>query len=143
METVKCPSCGSPRATMINENEFRCTYCNHVFTIESPSIDNPSVSDEQPYQDVRQEMYQEQVSYNEPPINNIQGCTKNRNTAGILALLAGGLGVHQFYLGHIIKGLIYLLLCWTYIPGIIGVIEGIILLTQSDEDFARKPRLII
>lgn len=46
--------------------------------------------------------------------------------------------MHKFYLGKIGQGFIYLLLCWTFIPAIIAFIEGIMLLTQSDEEFNRK-----
>lgn len=63
---------------------------------------------------------------------------KSRVTAGVLALLLGGLGIHKFYLGKVGLGLVYLLFCWTWIPAIIALIEGIIYLTQSDQDFAAK-----
>jgi TM2 domain-containing membrane protein YozV len=61
---------------------------------------------------------------------------KNRTTAGIFALILGGLGVHKFYLGKTGQGIIYLLFCWTFIPAIIALIEGIKFLTMSDEQFA-------
>lgn len=64
--------------------------------------------------------------------------TKSKTLAGILAILLGGFGVHKFYLGKWGKGLIYLLLCWTYVPALIGLIEGIRYLISSDDDFARK-----
>jgi TM2 domain-containing membrane protein YozV len=64
--------------------------------------------------------------------------TKDRNTAGILGLLLGGIGVHKFYLGQTGLGILYLLFFWTMIPAIAGFIEGIILLTMSDEAFAQK-----
>ena len=66
------------------------------------------------------------------------GPPKSRVTAGILGILLGGLGVHMFYLGKVGLGLVYLLLCWTFIPGIIGLIQGIIYLTQDDATFAAK-----
>ncbi len=34
--------------------------------------------------------------------------------------------------------MIYLLFFWTFIPAIIGFIEGLIYLFMSDEDFATK-----
>lgn len=61
---------------------------------------------------------------------------KNRVTAALFALLLGGLGVHKFYLGKPIQGILYLIFCWTFIPAIIGVVEGILLLTSSDAAFA-------
>jgi len=64
--------------------------------------------------------------------------TSKKITAGILALLVGGLGVHHFYLKRIGRGILYLLFFWTCIPAIAGLIEGIIYLTMSDEDFRLK-----
>jgi TM2 domain-containing membrane protein YozV len=60
---------------------------------------------------------------------------KNKTTAGILALLLGGLGAHKFYLGRVFQGLLYLVFCWTFIPAIIALIEGIGYLTMNDADF--------
>lgn len=55
--------------------------------------------------------------------------------AALLALLGGGLGLHKFYLGQVGLGLIYLLLFWTFIPAIVGFIEGIMYALMSEEDF--------
>lgn len=63
---------------------------------------------------------------------------KDRTTAGIFAILLGGLGVHKFYLGDTGMGILYLCFCWTFIPAIVGFIEGILYLTKSDEEFQRK-----
>ena len=64
--------------------------------------------------------------------------TKSRVTAGVLGILLGGLGVHKFYMGKIGAGVVYILLCWTYVPAIVGLIEGIIYLTQDDNAFNAK-----
>lgn len=63
---------------------------------------------------------------------------KDRTTAGIFALLLGGIGVHKFYLGKTTQGIIYLCFSWTLIPAIIGFIEGILYLTKTDEEFQEK-----
>lgn len=63
---------------------------------------------------------------------------KNKYVAGILAILLGDLGIHKFYLGKIGWGIVYLLFCWTGIPAIVGLIEGIIYLCTDDETFQVK-----
>lgn len=73
--------------------------------------------------------------------NGYAGPPKSRVTAGILGILLGGIGIHKFYLGQTVPGLVYLLFCWTFIPGIIGLIEGIIYLTQDDATFAAKNKV--
>ncbi|MWV47226.1 NINE protein [Paenibacillus sp. HJL G12] len=60
---------------------------------------------------------------------------KNKVAAGILGILLGGLGIHKFYLGQIGMGILYLIFSWTGIPSIIGLIEGILYLVKSDEEF--------
>lgn len=63
---------------------------------------------------------------------------KSKIAAGILALLLGPLGVHKFYLGKIIQGILYILFIWTMIPSIIAIIEGVILLTMDQREFDIK-----
>jgi len=60
---------------------------------------------------------------------------KERVTYSILAILLGGIGVHRFYVGQWGKGLLYVLFCMSFIPALIGLIEGIVWLTRSDEQF--------
>ena len=56
--------------------------------------------------------------------------------AGILGILLGGLGIHKFYLGYTTAGIIQLVLSFFCgIGGIIGLIEGIIYLVKSDDEF--------
>lgn len=61
--------------------------------------------------------------------------------AGVLAILLGGLGIHKFYLGYQKTGIIMLVVTLVTcgfggaIMGIIGIVEGIIYLTKSDEEF--------
>ena len=64
--------------------------------------------------------------------------SKNKVAAGVLAILLGGLGIHKFYMGEIGLGILYFLFAWTGIPAIIGLVEGIIYLTTSDEEWLKK-----
>ncbi|WP_456277754.1 TM2 domain-containing protein [Bacillus sp. AK128] len=63
---------------------------------------------------------------------------KSRVAAGVLGILLGNFGVHKFYLGKIWMGLLYLVFSWTGIPGIIGLIEGILYLVKTEEEFHAK-----
>ncbi|HEV2391440.1 MAG TPA: TM2 domain-containing protein [Verrucomicrobiae bacterium] len=63
--------------------------------------------------------------------------------AGICGILLGSLGVHKFILGYTGAGLIMLLVTvltcglGAIVMHLIGLIEGIIYLTKTDEDFVR------
>ena len=63
---------------------------------------------------------------------------KSKTTAGLLALLLGGIGVHKFYLGRGGQGILYLLFCWTFLPAVLGLIDAVVLLTMNDHDFHLK-----
>lgn len=63
---------------------------------------------------------------------------KNKIVAALLAFFLGGFGVHKFYLGEVGLGLLYLFFCWTFIPAVIAMIEGIVYLATSDRRFTQK-----
>jgi TM2 domain-containing membrane protein YozV len=76
------------------------------------------------------------------------GTGKNKVAAGLLAIFLGGWGIHKFYLGYNGPGLVFLLVntigfavTWImlFIPnivlGVIALVEGILYLTKSDEEF--------
>ena len=65
----------------------------------------------------------------------------SRVAAALLGIFLGTFGVHKFYLGKIAQGVLYLIFFWTFIPSIVGFIEGIWYLTMSDVEFqARFPQ---
>jgi len=57
--------------------------------------------------------------------------------AGILGILLGGLAIHKFYLGYTKTAIIQLVVSMVTcgLGSLIGLIEGIIYLTKSDEEF--------
>jgi TM2 domain-containing membrane protein YozV len=75
-----------------------------------------------------------------------QGADK-KIAAGICGILLGGLGIHKFVLGYTTEAVIMLLVtivggiltCGisSAAVGVVGLVEGIIYLTKSDEEFVR------
>ena len=61
-----------------------------------------------------------------------------RVVAGILGILLGWTGAHRFYIGDTKGGIIRILLDCTVIGGWIGLIEGILYLTKTDEQFYQE-----
>lgn len=78
-----------------------------------------------------------QMNSDSSTLTNINS-DKDKTVAGVLAILLGDIGIHKFYLGQTGKGILYLLFCWTLIPAIIALIEGIQILCMSDEKFQKK-----
>ncbi|PAX58479.1 NINE protein [Brunnivagina elsteri] len=62
---------------------------------------------------------------------------KSRSVAAVLAF-SGTLtisGLHKFYLGQPLWGIIYVLLSWTPIPKVASAIEGVWFLAQDEDTF--------
>jgi TM2 domain-containing membrane protein YozV len=67
-----------------------------------------------------------------------QGADK-KMVAGICGILIGSLGVHKFILGYTTEGIIQIVISVVTcgLGSVIGLIEGIIYLTKTDEEFVR------
>jgi len=63
---------------------------------------------------------------------------RNKVVAALLAFFIGAFGIHRFYLGRTVSGVLYLLFFWTFIPAILAFVETIRLLLMSDATFAQK-----
>ena len=104
-----CNNCGNPMNSDPNQN----TYTNY------------------------NQGYSQNV-YRDPYVNvNPTGTGKSRVAAGVLGILLGGLGIHNFYLGYTKRGvaqlLITLLSCGILgvVSSIWGLVEGIQILTGA------------
>ncbi len=126
---MNCPQCGAP----LEDNVKKCKYCGEPISGSGNNAGNAQAS----YQPVN---FQQQP-FNNAFVNNGVDPSwplKNKTVAGLLGILLGGLGIHKFYLGKSGMGILYIIFCWTYIPAILGLIEGISYLTADDRSFQMK-----
>lgn len=63
---------------------------------------------------------------------------KSKGIAILLAFFLGGIGIHRFYLGQNLTGVLYLLFCWTFIPVVIAFFDFLAFLFMSEERFDLK-----
>ena len=49
---------------------------------------------------------------------------KDQTRAVLLAALLGDFGLHHFYLGQPFRGVLYMLFCWTGVPGVLASLEA-------------------
>ena len=128
---MNCPQCGAP----LEQNAVKCKYCGEPVSITPSAPVQPE--------------YPQTIVYREaPPVPQTSEYAndgvdpswpiKNKVAAGVLAIFLGTFGIHKFSLGKPGLGVLYLLFCWTHIPSILGVIEGILYLCSNDHNFQVK-----
>ena len=54
-----------------------------------------------------------------------------------LCLFLGGLGIHKFYAGKWIQGLLYLVFCWTGIPVVIALFDLVIAMFKRPNEYGQ------
>ena len=122
MNEYKCPVCGNILYSSSPLVKVRCQNCGCEYLV-----------DEKPQGAERTRDIFE---------NGPSG--KSRGVAGLLAIFLGFLGVHYFYLGKNTPGILLFLasiLSCGYLATVLGIltlIQGIIMLTMSEEDFEKK-----
>lgn len=125
-----CKQCGKP----IDDGQELCEECktNVEGGKQESNKTNQSSQDAQNSQTININL-----NTNNNSNTNTTSTPKSKVAAGVLGILLGSLGVHNFYLGYTGKAvaqlLISLLTCGTcaWISGIWGFIEGILILTGS------------
>ena len=67
----------------------------------------------------------------------VEEANRLKVAAGVVAILLGGFGIHKFILGYVGAGILQIIISIVTcgVGAIIPLIEGIIYLTKSDEDF--------
>jgi TM2 domain-containing membrane protein YozV len=126
----------SVNSTATTEPNVKCPYCAEVIAAEAKKCKHCG------------EFLDETLRYARMPTTQPTGLSvapngKTKVAAGLFAIFLGGIGMHKFYLGQVGQGIVYLLFCWTFIPSVIGLIEGIIYLTMSDQAFAEKYGMVL
>jgi len=77
--------------------------------------------------------YGQQPPYGQAPYGQ-QHRVKKINYV-VFAMVLGWLGVHEFYAGHMVAGILSVVFCWTWLPWLCGLIKGIIAITkQADSE---------
>jgi TM2 domain-containing membrane protein YozV len=71
-------------------------------------------------------------------LNAVAPNGKSKLAAALFELFLRGIGIHKFYLGKTGQGILFILFCWTFIPSLIGFIEGIVFLTMTDDALIQK-----
>ena len=51
---------------------------------------------------------------------------------GIFGIFLGSLGINSFIAGNVGMGILKILFCWTGIPGLVGLIQGILALCRPE-----------
>lgn len=132
-ENMICKNCGAT----IEEGANYCTQCGAGV--------NPTNAGRQAEQTAYQPNENAYYSAGPNPVYQQpfggQAPQKSKIAAGLLAILLGSLGIHKFYLGYTKSGVIMLLVSLltfgigAAVMEVIGIIEGIIYLTKTDQEF--------
>ena len=149
-----CPRCGTSVET--GAQQF-CRACGSTLPLTQASAEPPTAEYPPPSFEQSQssyppayeppagyppatQAYPPQYGYGMPPGAKPAGAEK-KLAAGLCGILIGGLGIHKFVLGYNTEGLIMLLVTLltcglgAIVTHTIGLIEGIMYLTKSDEEF--------
>ena len=138
---VYCTKCGTP-----NDDFSRtCTSCQAELPVISGKQTTAYQADYQPPFDTGYQPIQPPATFHgQSGVDDWkQAGADKKIVAGILGIVIGGLGIHKFILGYQKEGMIMLLVsvlsCFTLsaVMHVIGIIEGIMYLTKSDEEFVR------
>lgn len=125
----------------------KCKHCGSNLASPGPAADEAVILDDDPFSFVNSSPGgPSRASSGYPPRRRglPPGYSSNRVAAGICGIMLGALGVHKFILGlttpGIIMVLVTLLTCGfgAAVMGIIGLVEGIIYLTKSEEEFYQR-----
>lgn len=148
VEIAPCPGCQARLSVAAADLgiDVECPYCQTVYQATRPDgsatsskvrVPVPQDDEDRPSRRRRRD---EEDEYDRPrkrKRSRRQNIESKKVAAGVLALLLGGWGIHKFYLGYTAAGIIQIVLTFITcgLGGIIPLVEGIIYLTKSDDEF--------
>jgi len=131
---MKCSHCG----TDVPDGSKFCTECGATMLEEAPASTNAA--------DATPAGAPTSPGTAPVPPTHVEAkvvSPKDRVAAGVLGILLGAFGAHKFYLGYTSEAIIMLLVTLlTFGVGacvmwVIGIVEGILYLTKTDDEFQR------
>lgn len=127
-KALACPHCGAPVVKDVYCTRCGAKYPETAAVCPSCGLPNPAcASNNRVYRDAVDGAFE----------NGPSG--KSRGVCAILAILLGNLGIHYFYMGKPLPGIVFLLTCWSTIPWIISIIQGVMMLcSMTQEEFEKK-----
>ena len=138
---VFCTKCGAQN----DDSSRTCIHCQAELPVIGGKQTTAYQSDYQPlYEPTYQPIQPPTPLYAQPIPDDWQKAGADKKIiAGILGIVVGAFGIHKFVLGYQKEGLTMLLvsiLSCGILAGVmhvIGIVEGIMYLTKSDEEFVR------
>lgn len=136
-----CPHCGAPN----KPGATVCEYCEKPLVETAQAAAPEAESEIKSYSQPNSQSYSQSgsQSYTQSESQTPVGA-KSKLVAALLGIFLGSLGIHKFYLGYKREGFIMLgvgligSMIFTFIGsavGFLGLVEGVIYLFKSDEDF--------
>ncbi len=149
--TTTCPQCHYTRQPSDTAPDYECPSCGIVYAkakpakvAEAPAAPPPKTKglDEKFCIECGEIIKAKaeicpKCGVRQMPAERTEG-KKQKFTAGLIALFLCGLGFHKFYLDRPYQGIAYLLLCWTFVPALIALVEGLNYLTMSQKIFDQR-----
>lgn len=119
----KCPICGAPM------NGTDCDYCGHKTVDTQIDVKKDKIE----YQKTNNAPDYRQFPQNQPiAYNGVLYSSKNKTAATLLCLFFGVFGIHRFYTGKILTGIIYLFTFGLF--GLGWLVDLILLITGNFND---------
>lgn len=121
----KCENCGSADFVEREDGELECKYCHATYRKKPNNKIEMSIGDKT-------------ASIDFGDMGEKLGKTVKDNKKiifGIMSILFGNIGINHLLMGEIGKFVLSFLFCWTLVPTIIGLVQGIKALSMSKEEF--------